>query len=482
MERIEALRQNPPPSAHHHHDPTPGGAMSRSARPPGGILSPPILDELQAELSPSFTRSLVLWKKSRETLLGFGGELDKAVSMPGWTNVWTLPIQNRVDMLATGVNTAIGVRVLGRSLDDVVDASNRIAAVLRRIPGAADVVADPLRGKGAVDVRLDRERASTLGVDAAEVAGEVELAVGGKVAGSVEHGRDRYPIRVRYARDFREDEGSVARILVRSRADSGLVPVAAVADVRVVEGPATVKAENGLLRNYVRLNLRGRDAEDFIEEARKAIAAEVPLPPGAFLEWAGQFEHQARARKTLLLVVPAVLALILLVLHATFQDAADALLILLTAPGAIAGGVIFQRLTGEPFSVTVWVGYIAGFGMAAATGVVMLVYLRDAVEKAGGLGGLTPEGLRQAVLDGAVQRLRPKLLTEGTTILGLAPVLWASGVGSEVIRPMAAPVIGGLLVADEVIDLLIPVLFYRIRLARLRRMEGDRPHPPRAVA
>lgn len=471
VERIEALRLNPPPSTHHHHDPAAGGSMSRTARAPSGVLAPPILEELQAELSPGFSQSLVLWRKPRETLLGFGGDLDRAVSMPGWTNVWTLPIQNRVDMLATGVNTAIGVRVLGRSLDDVVDASNQIAELLRKLPGAADVVADPLRGKGAIDVQLDRDRAASLGVDAAEVASSVELAIGGKVAGSVEHGRDRFPIRVRYARDFREDEESVARVLVRSRTEAGLVPIAAVAGVRVVEGPATVKAENGVLRNYVRLNLRGRSAEDFIQEARRAIAEQITLPPGAVLEWTGQFEHQARARNTLAVVVPAVLALILLVLFATFRDWADAFLILLSVPGAIAGGVIFQWLTGEPFSVTVWVGYIAGFGMAAATGVVMLVYLRDALEKAGGLETLTPDRLRQAVIDGAVQRLRPKLLTEGTTILGLAPILWASGVGSEVIRPMAAPVIGGLLVADEVIDLLIPILFYRVRLARLRKLD-----------
>jgi Cu(I)/Ag(I) efflux system membrane protein CusA/SilA len=244
------------------------------------------------------------------------------------------------------------------------------------------------------------------------------------------------------------------------------VPLEDVATVRIVEGPATIKSENGLLRNYVRLNVRDRGALAFLEEARRVVADQVVLPEGTYIEWTGQFEHALETARTLFIVVPIVVASIFLILYLTYRDWADACLVLLAVPGTVGGGVLFQWLFGFKFSVAVGVGYIACFGMAAATGMIMLVYLREAVEKAGGLGGISLERLRQAVMDGAVHRLRPKLLTEGTVILGLAPMLWASGAGAEVIRPMAAPVLGGILIADEVIDLLLPVLFYHIRRRR----------------
>src|SRR5262249_44476075 len=191
------------------------------------------------------------------------------------------------------------------------------------------------------------------------------------------------------------------------------VPLGAVAAVRVAEGPATIKSENGLLRNYVRLNVRGRGVGDFVDEARRVVAEKIKLPEGCAVEWGGQFEHELRARRTLGWIVPLVVLLIFLVLLATYHDLADALLIMLALPGAIAGGVFFQWLLGEKFSVTVWIGYIACFGMATSTGIIMLVYLRQAVAQAGGLESLSPDGLRRAVLDGAAHRLRPKLLTEG---------------------------------------------------------------------
>jgi Cu(I)/Ag(I) efflux system membrane protein CusA/SilA len=251
-----------------------------------------------------------------------------------------------------------------------------------------------------------------------------------------------------------------------------------VAAVRIVEGPATIKSENGLLRNYVRLNVRGRDSTDFVDEARRAVARDVTLPPGVHVEWTGQFEHQARARRTLSFAWPAVIVLILVILYFTYHDLADALLMVLPVLGALAGGVFFQWLLGYNLSVTVWVGYIACFGMASATGIIMLVYLREAVANAGGVQRMTLGELRQAVMDGAVQRLRPKLMTEATTIIGLAPMLWASGPGAEVIKPMAAPVLGGILIADEVIDLLLPVLFYWVRRWRWQRVHPRAPASP----
>ncbi len=449
-----------PPGEHHHHG---GGSLP--------FLEPvPELDAVQAELTQQFARRLLLWPRDRVELAGFGGELDRVMRMPGWTNVWTMPIQNRVDMLATGVNTTVGVRVLGRKLEDVVRASEEVAAVLKTVPGAADVIADPVRGKGYLEVVPDREKMTRLGADPGAVTDLVEIAVGGRVATTTVEGRERHPVRVRYARDFREDEEAVRDlpVLVRSKAGVAHVPLSAVADVRIAEGPAAIKGENGLLRNYVRLNVRGRDAAEFVAAAKQEVAARVRLPDGVFVEWTGQFEHAARARDTLLVAVPTVVALIFLILWWTFRDLADAALMLLAVPGALAGGVVFQWLLGYPLSVASWVGSIACFGMATSTGVVMLVYLRQAVANAGGPEKLTPERLRQAVLDGAAHRLRPKLLTEATTLFGLAPLLLATGTGSEVLRPMVVPVLGGLLIADEVIDLFLPVLFYRVRLRRLR--------------
>jgi copper/silver efflux system protein len=473
----EALRRLPAtaparrPAAHHHHG-------SRPASAP--FLPPqPTLDAIRQDLAARFGRRLLLWKADRDELAGFGGELDRAVSMPGWTNVWTMPIQNRVDMLSTGVNTAVGVRVLGRDLDSVVRASEALAAAIRRVPGAADVVADPVRGKPYLEIRIDRARAARLGVSVAEANDAVEAALAGKAVTTTIEGRERHPVVVRYGRAWREDEESVRGLLVTSRASSPprQVPLGEVADVRVVEGPATIKGENGLLRNYVRLNVRGRDVADFVADARRAVAGGVRLPDGVFAEWTGQFEHEVRARRTLSVVLPIVVALIFLILYLTYHDLADAALMMLAVPGAIAGGVFFQWLMGLKLSVTVWVGYIACFGMATSTGIIMLVYLREAVAAAGGLGAMDLADLRRAVMDGAVHRLRPKLLTEGTIVIGLAPMLWAGGIGSEVIRPMAAPVLGGILVADEVIDLLLPVAFYYVRRHRLSRLRRMAPAP-----
>jgi Cu(I)/Ag(I) efflux system membrane protein CusA/SilA len=463
-----------PAGGQHHHASRSGSALF--------VEPEPQLDAVQKRLSDELARRLLLWQIDRDELAGFGGELDRSVQMPGWTNVWTMPIQNRVDMLATGVNTTVGIRVLGRDMDAVIRASEEIAAVVKRLRGAVDVAADPIRGKPYLEIRFDRQRAARLGVSVGEANAVIETALAGRAVTLTVEGRERHPVVVRYARDFRDDEEAIRNLLVTARAGPHeaapgsirQVPLSEVAAVQVVEGPATIKGENGLMRNYVRLNVRDRDALEFVEEARAVVARDVSLRGNVFLEWTGQFEHQARARRTLMLVVPIVVVLIFLILYLTYHDLADAALMLLTVPGAIAGGLFFQWLLGEKLSVTVWVGYIACFGMATSTGIIMLVYLREALARAGGLERVSLPGLRQAVLDGAVHRLRPKLLTEGTVVIGLAPMLWAQGVGAEVIRPMAAPVLGGILVADEVVDLLLPVLFFAVRRWRWRRMHPER--------
>jgi Cu(I)/Ag(I) efflux system membrane protein CusA/SilA len=341
--------------------------------------------------------------------------------------------------------------------------------------------------------------AARYGINVCDVQEVVELAMGGRPLTMTVEGRERYPVRIRYARDYRDDVEllKLKRVLVSgtrlgadigqpSRMNSGgmgasmlppasaaqaspaQIPLAAVADVRVVEGPSMIKSENGLLRSYVQLRVRDRDLVGFVEEAQRVVAEMVQktMPAGMYLEWTGTFEHQVRANKTLRVIFPAVIALIALVLYLTHKSWVDALLLMTSVLGALAGGAIFQWLFGflfsvvVHFSVVVQVGYIACFGMAVETGVVMVVYPHEAIDERGGLGQIgSISELRQAILEGAIHRLRPKLLTESTATLSIAPLLWATGVGAEVTRPMAAPILGGLLIADEVIDVYLPRCF-----------------------
>jgi Cu(I)/Ag(I) efflux system membrane protein CusA/SilA len=484
------------------------------------VPAPEDLAAFNAELAASFSDRAYLWQKSKDGLLK---EMDTVAQVPGWGNIWTQPIINRVDMLATGVRTMIGVKVYGDDLNRIQQVSQQVADVLKKIPGAADVFPDQIVGEGYLEIDIDREKAARYGVNVGDIQDVVETALGGKMITMTVEGRERFPVRIRYARAFREDEESVKNLLIatsgrmtaqspmaslgsepgrpRPRGNmpvtkdgparlSGMgtasaaalnpfalgatqIPLADVADVRIVAGPSMIKSENGLLRAYVQLNVRDRDIVGFVEEAQRAVADQVEMPPGMYLEWSGQFEHQVRARRTLMVIVPIVVALIFVLLYVTYNDFADASMMMLAVPGAVAGGVLFQYLFGFNFSVAVWVGFIACFGLATETGVVMLVYLREAVDRRGGLEKIESLAeLKAAIMEGAVHRLRPKLLTEGTTIIGLAPMLWATGTGAEIMRPMAAPVLGGLLVADEVIDLLLPALFYHVRARRWRRIHA----------
>lgn len=474
------------------------------------------LQALRAALEKPFADALLLWKKTKNDLVE---EMSTALQMPGWGNSFTQPIANRIEMLSTGVRLPVAVKVFGSNLNEIQRVTQQIAGVLRGIRGAADVFPDQVTGKPYIEIHIDREKAARYGISVGDIQDVIEVAMGGKPLTITVEGRERYPVRVRYARAYRDDLQALKRILVAARgmgADAGMsgpaggmggemgggggtsaslpaggatgrdkpvqIPLAELADVRVTEGPSMIKSENGLLRAYIQLNVRGRDEVGFIEEARRVVAEKVKLPPGMYLEWSGTFEHQVRAQKTLRLVFPAVLATIVLILYLTHKSWTDAFLMMTSVLGALAGGAIFQWLFGFRFSVAVQVGYIACFGMAVETGVVMLVYLREAIEGRGGLGGIgSIAELRQAILEGAVHRLRPKLLTEGAAIISIAPMLWATGVGAEVIRPMAAPVLGGLLIADEVIDVFLPVLYFAVQKRRWRKwhraIPSDGPDP-----
>ncbi|MGD0896333.1 MAG: efflux RND transporter permease subunit [Thermoguttaceae bacterium] len=472
---------------------TPGYPLVGASPGGRGEQQDPELQELRGKLDGPLAKGLFLWQKSKADLVQ---EMDSVCQVPGWGNIWTQPIINRIDMLATGVRTMIGVKVFGNDLGKIQQVSEEVAAVLRQVRGAVDVVPDQNVGKGYLEITVDRKKAARYGVQVGDVQDTIEVALGGKAITSTVEDRERFPVRIRYARAWREDEEAVKNLLVSAAAGmageaagGGMdtpkplaasqkpvqIPLAMVAEVKLVEGPSMIKSENGLLRSYVQLNVRDRDVLGFVDEARRAVAQQVKLPAGMYLQWSGQFEYQVKARNTLLIVYPLVLLLIFIVLYMTFNDVVDAALMMMAVPEAVVGGMFALWVSGNHFSVAVQVGFIACFGMATETAIIMLVYLREEIERRGGLEKIgSLEELRQAVIDGTVHRLRPKLLTEGVAIVALAPMLFAGGVGHEVIRAMAAPVLGGLLIADEVVDIFIPVRFYWVRRARWLKLRGGK--------
>jgi Cu(I)/Ag(I) efflux system membrane protein CusA/SilA len=494
-----------------------------------GAFAP--FEPLREDLEKPFAARVFLWPRQ-------GGpkgdlvddEMGRVLQVPGWTNIFTQPIINRIEMLSSGVRTDVGVKVFGPDLHTIDRVCKDVEAALKPIDGARDVLAAPIMGKGYLEIHIGLEKAARYGVSVDDLKNTVEVALGGQAVTQTVEGRERFPVRIRYPRARREDEETVRNLLVSSggeapamvevsgrnmtaaaaAGDTGAppgvtgsaghqaapghggsrgrpplqVPLGQVADVRIVEGPAMLQSENGQLLNYVTLNVRGRDMVGLVEEAQRVVAQQVPLPEGVHIEWTGEFEHQVRAARTLRFVFPAVIVLIFIILYLTYKDLADAGLMMLAVPEALAGGAFFQFLfpkllhgwSAPPleFSVAVWVGYIACFGMATETGIIMLVYLREAIDKRGGLEKIQSlEELRQAVIEGAVHRLRPKLLTEGVAIVAIAPMLWASGVGAEVIAPMAVPVLGGLLISDEVVDIFLPVRFYWVRRARWLKLHPE---------
>ena len=461
-----------------HHDDQHAGLPSVSELP---IIDPnSIYDTIIRESSKCFERDVWLWPHDRVTLSGPIGELDSSVQMPGWANVWTRPIQNRIDMLASGVSSEVGVRVLGDDFETVVLASEQIAQTFRQIQGAVDVIADPIRGKDYLDFEIQAAAITEKRLDRIELEMAIQAATLGHLIATpkIDNRMERMPIRLMIQPQLESKVDSVpdTPLALRSRklerqvdGSNSEVQVFALretAQMRHREGPATIKSTNGQFCNYVRLNVRGRDASDWVQHAKGAILPET-LPSGVTIQWTGQFEHAVRTRTTLVWMLPLCFILIVLLLLLAFRDIADALLMFLSIPGALAGAVLTQWCLGYPFSLAVGVGYLACFGMAAATSMVMIIYLRQALADVGGLQKIASlDELRSCVIEGAVHRLRPKLLTEATMIFSLAPLLWSTGVGADVIRPMAAPVLGGILVADEVVDLLIPAMFFAVRRRR----------------
>ena len=413
--------------------------------------------------SPSQWRAGV----TREKLVS---EMDEKLAMPGVTNIWTQPIQNRIEMLSTGIRTQVGLKIFGSDLKTLENESRSIADLLKRIPGAADVYPEQITGAPYTNIQIDRQAAARYGIDVSAIQQVVDQGIGESNITVTIEGRERFPVRVRYAPASRTTPTELGQLLVA--APSGLqIPLSQVASIQTVSGPSMISSENGLLRGLVTLDVRGRDVGSFVDEARRTINAQVQLPPGYYMEWTGEYENQARARARLELVLPVVLVVIFIMLYLTYRSVLEAAHVLMAVPFALTGGIYLLYALGYNFSVAVWVGFIALFGTAVQTGVVMVIYLEEAVERKrkGASGLLTPSQLKEAVMEGAVLRLRPKVMTVSTVVAGLLPIMWSTSSGAEVMKPLATPVLGGMVSSLVHVLIVTPVIFYSIRERQITR-------------
>lgn len=402
---------------------------------------------------------------TREQLVA---EMDAALQMPGVTNIWTQPIINRIEMLATGIRSQVGIKIFGDDIKQLEQSAKEIASVVRKIDGAADVYAEQITGASYIDIDIDRDAAARYGIDVATIQETVEVGIGEVSAGTTIEGRKRFPIRVRYNKDFRESPEGLGSIPVISPSGAP-IPLAELATIERVDGPAMIQSENGLLRGTVLLSVRGRDIGSFVDEATDKIRDEVKLPSGYYFNWSGQYENQERARRTLSIVIPVVILIIFATLYFTYRSFLEAAHVLLAVPFALSGGFFLIWMLEFNFSVAVWVGFIALFGAAVQTAIVMVVYLDESVKRKAAVGRLDEKGLLDAVKEGALLRLRPKVMTVTTIIFGLAPIMWSSSAGSEVMKPLAAPVFGGMISSLVHVLVITPVIFYWLRLWELRR-------------
>ncbi len=386
-------------------------------------------------------------------------ELDAVVKVPGIGNVWVPPIRNRLDMLATGIKSPVGIKVNGNNMADIERISGQIEQVVKQVPGVTSALAERITGGRYVDIDIDRQRAARYGVSVKELQSMVATLVGGENIGETVEGRARYPINVRYPREVRDSVQQLQALPVLT-ASGGQVPLSMLADIRVSEGPPMLKSENARLSNWIYVDLRGRDLKSAVEEMQQAVAQQVKLPAGVSLSWSGQFEYLERASAQLKIVLPVTLAIIFVLLFVTFSSVRDALLIMATLPFALIGGVWLLYLLNYNLSVAGAVGFIALAGVAAEFGVIMVLYLNHALEKHREPGQpLTQKQLMDAITEGAVLRVRPKVMTVATIMAGLLPIMWGNGAGSEVMRRIAAPMIGGMLSAPLLSMLVVPVVY-----------------------
>ncbi|MEO8636084.1 MAG: CusA/CzcA family heavy metal efflux RND transporter [Gemmatimonadales bacterium] len=408
-------------------------------------------------------------------------EMDSAVRLPGITNAWTMPIKGRIDMLATGIRTPVGIKLFGPDLAELERLGKAVEQAVRTVPGTRSAFAERAVSGYYLDIDVDRAAAARHGLNVGDVQTVIATAVGGMTVTQTVEGRERYGVRIRYPQELRDNPERLASVLVpvahgsgdpgssgeamgggAVRVDGGrgaLVPLGQVATIRQVAGPMVVRTEDAVPTAWVYVDVAGRDIGSYVEEAQRAVAQMVPMPAGYRIAWSGQFEYMQRAAAKLKLVIPATLALIFLLLYFNFRNVAESLIVMLSLPFALVGGIWFIWALGYNWSVAVAIGFIALAGVAAETGVVMLIYLDHAWEAQRVAGRQSLLGLYEAVMEGAVERVRPKMMTVTAIIAGLLPVLWGSGAGSSVMRRIAAPMIGGMVSSTVLTLIVIPAVY-----------------------
>ena len=400
--------------------------------------------------------------KTKDDLIN---ELNAKLQIPGVTNGWTMPISNRINMLSTGIRTDVGVKVYGQNLDSIAVLSEKIKKELTGIEGIKDMYVEPITGGKYVDIQVKREEVGRYGLSVDDVNAVVESALGGMKLTTTVEGRQRFSVNARYGQDFRNNLESLRRLPMQTM-EFGSIPLSAVADIRLTEGPPMINSENAMLRGTVLFNVRDRDLGSTVAEAQKKLNSMVTkMPKGYFVEWSGQYENLIRGEQTLKMIMPLVLVVIFLSMYFAFNSYREAFFNLISIPFALIGGVFMISIWGVNLSVAVAVGFIALFGLAVETGIVMVIYLNDAMVQLIAKNGnsretITNEELREYVIHGAAKRLRPKIMTVCVTLFGLVPILWSHGVGSDMMKPIVLPMVGGVFTSAIHILLVTPIIFY----------------------
>jgi len=396
-------------------------------------------------------------------------EMDEKLQFPGLTNTWTMPVQNRLDMALTGIKTPVGMKLQGANLEQIQQLGAQVQQILSGLPQVHSVFAERVSQGFYINVEVDRPEAAKYGLTIADVQRAVESGIGGmNVAENVE-GRSRYPINVRYQRDFRDNIGELNRVLIATPSGAQ-IPISEVAKISFSRGPAMIRDEDGQLTGYVYIDLNTTDYGGFVDQASKMLRQKLQLPAGYTYQWSGEYEFQLRAKERMKIILPVVFFVIFLLLYMVFHNLTEAMVLIFPTFYAMTGGLILQWLLGYNFSVAVWVGYIALFGIAVETGVVMVVYLHESLDKRIASGRpLTDADIQEAAIEGAVHRLRPKLMTVCAVLASLIPILWASGIGSDVMKPIAAPMVGGMITSTIHVLILVPVFFVLMKERALRR-------------
>ena len=401
-------------------------------------------------------------------------ELNSKLQIPGVTNGWTQPIINRINMLSTGIRTDVGVKVYGQNLDTINVFAQKVRIALQGIEGVKDLYVEPITGGKYIDITIKREEIGRYGLSIDDVNTLIESALGGMKLTTTVEGRRRFSVNARFGQDFRNNLSAIKQLQVQTMS-SGPIPLEAVADIKITEGPPMISSENALLRGTVLFNVRDRDLGGTVEEAKTNLDKMIgQMPKGYFLEWSGQYENLIRSQKTLKLILPVVLLIIFMCMYFAFHSAREAFFSLISIPFALIGGAFMIYFWGVNLSVAVAVGFIALFGLAVETGIVMVIYLNDAMQQLVALKGnsreaITKEDIREFVIAGAAKRLRPKIMTVSVSLFALIPILWSTGAGSDVMKPIVLPMVGGVLTSATHILLVTPLIFLMTKEYELRK-------------